>query len=113
MTKINRSTNQPIPPFDPTEHPHRRRNLLTGEWVLVSPHRTKRPWQGQVEKSPPDDRPSYDPKCYLCPGNQRAGGAAQNPDYAHTFVFENDFAALLLDGPGGDVSTSPFFQAQA
>ncbi len=99
--------------FDPTEHPHRRRNLLTGEWVLVSPHRTKRPWQGQVEKSPPDNRPAHDPTCYLCPGNQRAGGAAQNENYAHTFVFENDFAALLPDGPTGDVSSSPFFQAQA
>jgi len=98
--------------FDPTEHPHRRQNILTSEWVLVSPHRTKRPWQGQVEKSPPDDRPQHDPACYLCPGNERAG-RHQNPDYASTFVFDNDFAALLDDGPRGDVSAGPFFQAQA
>jgi len=97
--------------FDPTEHPHRRKNLLTGEWVLVSPHRTKRPWQGQVEKTPPDDRPAYDPQCYLCPGNERAGGK-RNPPYTSTFVFDNDFAALLPEGPRGDVSQGEFFQAQ-
>ena len=98
--------------FDPTEHPHRRLNVLTGDWVLVSPHRTKRPWQGQVEKSPPVTRPSYDPGCYLCPGNARAGGK-QNPAFTSTFVFDNDFAALLPDGPRGDVASGPFFQAQA
>lgn len=95
--------------FDPTEHPHRRRNLLTGEWVLVSPHRTKRPWLGQVEKGTPDNRPAYDPKCYLCPGNERAGGE-HTPVYTSTFVFENDFAALLPDGPRGDISEGQFFQ---
>jgi UDPglucose--hexose-1-phosphate uridylyltransferase len=73
--------------------PHRRLNPLTGEWLLVSPQRTARPWQGQVEKAPDEQRPTYDPTCYLCPGNERAGGA-HNPDYAGTFVFENDFAAL-------------------
>jgi UDPglucose--hexose-1-phosphate uridylyltransferase len=75
------------------DEPHRRLNLLTGEWVLVSPHRMRRPWQGQVEARPGDDQPAYDPACYLCPGNERAGGV-RNPDYGGTFVFENDFAAL-------------------
>jgi len=98
--------------FDPTEHPHRRLNLLTGEWVLVSPHRTKRPWQGQVEKTTADTRPSYDPTCYLCPGNERAGGE-HNPRYADTYVFANDFAALLPDGPRGEVESDDFFQMRA
>jgi UDPglucose--hexose-1-phosphate uridylyltransferase len=74
--------------------PHRRLNALTGDWVLISPHRTQRPWQGQVEKTPPDQRPTYDPTCYLCPGNMRAGGV-HNPAYTTTFVFDNDYAALL------------------
>ena len=81
-----------------TEHPHRRLNALTREWVLVSPHRTSRPWQGQVEPAETEYQPRYDPKCYLCPSNSRAGGA-RNPDYEHTFVFENDFAALLPETP--------------
>ncbi|MEI8043370.1 MAG: galactose-1-phosphate uridylyltransferase, partial [Verrucomicrobiota bacterium] len=67
------------------EHPHRRFNPLRAEWVLVSPHRTKRPWLGQVEKPAPDIRPKYDPKCYLCPGNLRMGSGA-NPPYDATFV---------------------------
>lgn len=80
------------------DRPHRRLNLLTGEWVLVSPHRAKRPWLGQVEKTPPENLPHYDPECYLCPGNRRSGGI-MNPSYDGTFVFDNDFAALLpLEG---------------
>jgi len=76
--------------------PHRRLNALTGDWVLVSPHRTARPWQGQVEDVAPEHRPAYDPACYLCPGNDRAGGA-HTPDYTATYVFDNDFAALKPD----------------
>ncbi|MDA0243579.1 MAG: UDP-glucose--hexose-1-phosphate uridylyltransferase [Chloroflexi bacterium] len=74
--------------------PHRRYNPLTGEYVLVSPHRMARPWQGQVEKTAADNRPAHDPTCYLCAGNTRANGE-QNPAYTTTFVFDNDFAALL------------------
>ncbi len=76
------------------EKPHRRLNLLTGEHVLVSPHRTKRPWLGMVDAAPSAARPPYDPGCYLCPGNERAGGA-RNPAYTETFLFDNDYAALL------------------
>lgn len=76
------------------EHPHRRHNPLSDEWVLVSPHRTKRPWQGQQEKTALDTRPAYDPGCYLCPGNTRANGEV-NPHYPTTYVFPNDFPALL------------------
>jgi UDPglucose--hexose-1-phosphate uridylyltransferase len=74
--------------------PHRRRNLLTGEWILVSPHRAKRPWQGEQAEPATGSVPRHDPGCYLCPGNARTSGVA-NPDYAATFVFPNDFPALL------------------
>lgn len=85
--------------------PHRRFNALTGEWVLVSPQRAKRPWQGQVEKLAAEMLPAYDPKCYLCPRNERAGGVF-NPDYTGTFAFENDFTALLPHPESGADSSS-------
>ncbi len=98
--------------FQPNEHPHRRYNALTGEWILVSPHRTKRPWQGKVETMPAEQRPQYDPACYLCPGNTRAGGH-QNPQYANTFVFTNDFAALIADSPSeSDQAAHPLLRVQ-
>lgn len=79
-----------------TEDPHRRLNPLTNEWVLVSPHRATRPWQGEVARLQTNPEPAYDPSCYLCPGNARVGGI-RNPQYTSTFVFENDFAALKPD----------------
>ena len=82
--------------------PHRRWNPLLRDWVLVSPHRTQRPWQGQVEKSSPVALPKYDPDCYLCPGNSRAGGH-KNPDYKTTFIFDNDYAALVPQVVSGEI----------
>jgi UDPglucose--hexose-1-phosphate uridylyltransferase len=83
--------------FDRATRPHRRFNPLTREWILVSPHRTQRPWQGQVEATAPAARVQYDPTCYMCPGNKRSSGHG-NPNYKNVFVFDNDFPALLPDG---------------
>ncbi|MBI1177470.1 UDP-glucose--hexose-1-phosphate uridylyltransferase [bacterium] len=94
-----------------SEHPHRRLNALTGDWVLVSPHRTKRPWQGKRESVAADERPPHDPNCYLCAGNIRANGE-RNPDYTGTYVFTNDFAALLPEAAeNGAGSSHPLLRA--
>jgi UDPglucose--hexose-1-phosphate uridylyltransferase len=94
------------------DRPHRRLNLLTGQWVLVSPHRARRPWQGQIEKVPPENLPAHDPTCYLCPGNTRNTGAV-NPPYQGTFVFDNDFAALLPPEDGqAEQPTGGLFAAE-
>ncbi len=97
--------------LDLSDHPHRRYNPLTDEWILVSPHRAKRPWQGEVGDTPPDDRPQYDPDCYLCPGNTRVSGKT-NPNYTSTFVFDNDFMALLPDTPATELQDHPLFRVQ-
>ncbi len=98
--------------FNTEEHPHRRFNALTGEWVLVSPHRAKRPWQGQVEKGEQKELPVFDSGCYLCPGNERAGGT-KNADYRGTYVFTNDFSALMNNTPNGKDDDGELFQAES
>ena len=98
--------------FNMSEDPHQRLNPLTNEWLLVSPHRGKRPWQGAVEDAIADNRPEYDPKCYLCPGNKRAEGVS-NPKYNSTFVFDNDFSALLPDTNIGDFNINNLLRAKS
>ena len=95
--------------FHPADHPHRRYNPLADQWILVSPHRAKRPWQGQQEAADTAAKPAHDPSCYLCPGNKRITGE-QNPDYTEPFVFTNDFSALLPDTPAYSDSSHPLFQ---
>ena len=91
-------------------HAHRRLNLLTGEWVLVSPHRTQRPWQGQKEKTGVSRPLRHDPDCYLCPGGTRAGGV-KNPDYTGVFVFDNDFPSMPPQSEKGAPVSEGFFQS--
>ncbi|KAF8623961.1 hypothetical protein AX15_006119 [Amanita polypyramis BW_CC] len=99
--------------FDPAVYPHRRFNPLTNEYILVSPHRNKRPWLGQFETSQSSTLPPHDPKCYLCPGNLRAGGE-KNPEYTQTFRFQNDFAAILPPpAPPAPPASHSLFQVQS
>jgi UDPglucose--hexose-1-phosphate uridylyltransferase len=98
-------------PFDANKQPHRRFNPLTREWILVSPHRTQRPWQGQMEATAAIGEVSYDPECYMCPGNKRSTGAV-NPDYKTVFVFDNDFPALLPQGQKGGFNESDLLVAE-
>jgi len=97
--------------LDLKNHPHRRYNPLLREWVLVSPHRAVRPWQGRMEEISPMDIPQYDPSCYMCPGNKRSTGAV-NPEYKNVFVFDNDFPALLPDTPNADSNVENLLVAQ-
>lgn len=105
--------------FDFSDNSHRRYNPLTDSWILVSPHRAKRPWLGQQEAAYKPNAPAYDPKCYLCPGNERATGA-KNPVYESTYIFPNDYAAVKIDQPilqqknfGEDTLRNRLFKVQS
>lgn len=100
------------PTIDFTRYPHRRKNILTGEWLLISPQRTNRPWQGKVEAVAADRRPAYDAQCYLCPGNKRAG-EKMNPVYTSCFAFTNDYASLQEDTPEASMNLQDLIVAKS
>jgi UDPglucose--hexose-1-phosphate uridylyltransferase len=98
--------------LDLRQHPHRRFNPLRNDWVIVSPDRNKRPWQGTVEAADAEQRATHDPACYLCPGNERAGGI-RNPEYTSTFAFDNDFPALLPETPASATANHDLLVSQS